>query len=218
MSASKKPAALFDFDGTITRRDTMVPFLLHLLKRYPRGLLDVPWLTALLGPYALGLVTKERMKTEALRIFARVPEADRPAVVQRFHDAELSPMYLPGALERIARHRRQGHMLVLVSASLDLYLAAAARHLGFDACICTRIEAGSHPRVVGANCWGREKVNRLMDQEWFDRIDWPESWAYSDHYSDLPMLMLCGYPVAATPKKTLRRHALREGWPIIDWR
>lgn len=218
MSTEKRPVALFDFDGTLTRKDTTAPFFGYLLKRYPAALVELPKIAAWLPAYGLGLISKERMKTIALSIVTHVPDAELAGVIQWFHDAEILPTYFRDALERVAWHRSQGHRLVLVSASLELYLQPAKRQLGFDQLIGTRANLDKNPHVLGNNCFGSEKVKRLMEQDWFDQTDWPDSWAYSDHHSDLPLLMLAGHPVATTPTKALRTHAIREGWTIIDYR
>lgn len=218
MATPKTPAALFDFDGTIIRSDGGLPFFAELLRRYPAGLPALPRiLTSLLG-YAAGRVSMARVKDHLLALVAQVPSDERSRVFEQIHTARLEPLIFPGAVERIAWHREQGHRLVIVSAGLELCLEPATLQLGFDHLIGTRADLADPPRVTSRNCYGREKVRRLLAEPWFDRVDWPASWAYSDHISDLPMLTLCGHPVAASPKPALRRHARRAGWLIMDFR
>ncbi len=219
MSATpKRPAAVFDFDGTITRRDTMLGFMLHLLRQEPGAARALGPALARLPAYLLGRAGKAEMKALLLRAYVRLPEPEREALVARFHDRFLAPRYLPGAVARVAWHRREGHRLVLASASVELYLRPVAAALGFDHLLATRMHLDDPPCPVGENCYEREKVNRLMAEPWFDDVDWPASWGYSDHISDLPMLMLCGHPVATNPRPDLRRFAVRAGWDIVDWR
>ncbi len=217
MATSKTPAALFDFDGTIIRTDGGLPFFAELLRRYPAGLPALPRILASLLGYAAGRVSMARVKTHLLALVARVPAGDRARVFEQIHAARLAPLIFPGAVERIDWHRARGHRLAIVSAGLELCLEPAARQLGFDHLIGTRADLSGTPRVTSRNCYGREKVRRLLAEPWFDGVDWPASWAYSDHISDLPMLTLCGNPVAVSPKPALRRHARRAGWPIMDF-
>ncbi len=212
----KRPAALFDFDGTITRSDSMLPFLGFVLRRHPRSAFYLPQIAILLGPYALGAVSKKQMKTAALRMLSVIEPKERQGLIEDFATSSLEGLYFQGALDRIRWHKEQGHLLVMISASIELYLQSAARHLGFDELIGTKVDTQSL-MVVGANCFGKEKVNRLVQKPWFEDVDWANSWAYSDHIADLPILTLCGNPVATTPKKALRRHARQQGWPIMDW-
>jgi HAD superfamily hydrolase (TIGR01490 family) len=211
----KKPAALFDFDGTLTQHDTMAPFLLFVMRHFPRSAIDLPALALLTVPYCLRLVTKERMKTAALKMVSRIPTSQRKELFQRFHDQKLIPRYLSGGIERVRWHKQQGHTLVLASASVDTYLTAVARYLEFDLLVCTRFILDPKPAIVGPNCYGKEKVNRLTQLPLYEQTDWPNSYAYSDHPSDLPMMRLCGHPVATNPKPALARASLQEGWEIV---
>ncbi len=214
--SGKRTAALFDFDGTITRSDSMLPFLRFVLRRHPVAAASLPRLAIMLAPYAAGIISKGQMKTAALKMLLHVPRDKRNAVIHDFADSTLSRMYFRGAIERINWHKDKGHMLVMASASIELYLESAAKNLGFDELIGTRVDPISL-RVTGANCFGKEKVRRLAEKPWFEDVDWANSWAYSDHIADLPILTLCGNPVATTPRKSLRRLAQQQGWPIMDW-
>lgn len=75
-------------------------------------------------------------------------------------------MLRPGALERIRQHQQQGHLVALVSASLEAYLVPWGRAQGFDVVAGTRLEVRDGiltGRLAGANCWGAEKVARLKE-------------------------------------------------------
>lgn len=214
---TRRIAALFDFDGTLTRRDTMLPFLLFVLRKNPRSLVDLPRLGFLAAPYALGWLSKESIKGVALRLWRRVPASRRQEILGEFYDDAIRPRLLSGGVTRLEWHRAQGHRTVMVSASVDSYLSLVAKRLGFEHLLCTRTELEPTPRVSGPNCYGEEKVRRLRAEPWFGEVDWAASYAYSDHISDLPMLRLCGRPVAANPKPDLRRLARAENFEIVDW-
>lgn len=214
---TRRIAALFDFDGTLTRRDTMLPFLLWVLRKNPLSLVDLPRLGFAAAPYALGLLSKESIKGIALRLWRRVPESRRQEILGEFYDEVIRPRLLAAGVARLEWHRGQGHRTAMVSASVDTYLSLVAERLGFEHLICTRTELEPRPRVSGPNCYGEEKVRRLRAEPWFGEVDWAASFAYSDHLSDLPMLRLCGRPVAANPKPDLRRLARAENFEIVDW-
>ncbi len=214
---TRRIAALFDFDGTLTRRDTMLPFLLFILRKNPRSLFSLPRLGFLATPYALGLLSKESIKGAALHLWRRVPENRRQEILCEFYDDAIRPRLLSAGVARLEWHRAQGHLTVMVSASVDSYLSLVAERLQFGHLLCTRTELEPAPRVSGPNCYGEEKVRRLRAEPWFGEVDWAASYAYSDHISDLPMLRLCGRPVAANPKPDLRRLARAENFEIVDW-
>jgi HAD superfamily hydrolase (TIGR01490 family) len=217
---ARKPAALFDFDKTLLRGESMTMFLWFVAGRFRRALLDLPRLGLWMAPYAAGATSKAQMKTRAFRILRHVPEEKRPALVAEFVEEVLRPRLFPAGLEIVGDHRRRGHTLVLASASCDVYMEAVRNLLEFDVLVSTPTRPTGpkrSPEVSGTNCYGEEKVRRLSGLDFFENTDWTASYAYSDHPSDLPMFMLCGHPVAANPNRDLRKMALREGWDIVDW-
>jgi len=219
MTASR-PAALFDFDKTLLRGESLSLFMQFVIRRFRRTLLDLPRLALWMAPYAAGATSKEKMKTKAFSILRHVPEKERPDLVGAFLDEVLKPRIFEAGLEITRRHREQGHTLVLASASCDVYMEPLAGLLKFDALVSTRTRPtgpDNTPVVVGVNCYGEEKVRRMAELEFFENTNWAASYAYSDHPSDLPMFLLCGHPVAANPNRSLRRMAQREGWEIVDW-
>ncbi len=220
MGASERGAvaALFDFDGTLTRRDTFLPFTAHLARSAALGRLELARLGLTLLGYRLGRLSIEQLKTALLQRLAPLPAARREELIQGFCQRVLGRLWRPAGLERLAWHRRRGHRLVLVSASLEIVLRPAVAGLGLADVIGTAHAEQPRWRVAGANCYGPEKIRRLASRPWFQRVDWAASWAYSDHPSDVPLLTLCGHPVAANPTPALRRHAERAGWRIMDWR
>ena len=211
------PAALFDFDGTIIRVDTTVSMLRFLVRHFPAALKDLAPLAVTWPAFLCGAASRESLKAIAVRSLRNIPRQSREGFFRDFHDRCLLPRYLPGAIERIHRHREQGHTLVLVSASIDLYLRHTARHLGFDHLVCTRASLEPDPRLLSPNCHGNEKVRRLSGEEFFRHTIWKDSWAYGDDVSDVPMLEVSGHPVAVNPRRRLKRHATRAGWEILEW-
>ena len=168
MSGTKegKPVvAAFDFDGTLTRHETLGPFLLHTLGAV-RVARDALLLSPTLTAYALGLIrndiAKERvfvqclggMHIDALRQHA-----------ERFAATELPGLMRREAMQRLAWHKRQGHRCVVISASLELYVRPWAMKAGFDNVLATRLETladgGVTGRLAGSNCYGIEKVRQL---------------------------------------------------------
>jgi phosphatidylglycerophosphatase C len=185
--------ALFDFDGTLTRGDTFIPFLRAVIGTGALARSAAacsPWL---LG-YAAGLVgngiAKERLLTAAIR----GRDGDE---LKRAGEA-FARNIIPGLLRddmmaRFRRHRDEGHLCVLVSASLDLYLEPWAREAGFAHAICSRLAFDGAGRATGAlqgpNCHGAEKVARI--RAWLaDKGPIGQSAAYGDTKGDAPMLAM----------------------------
>ncbi|OUL70316.1 HAD-IB family hydrolase [Paraburkholderia hospita] len=192
---SKTTLALFDFDGTITTKDTFAPYLVRAF-----GWTRVSCAFASLGLNALmvtaGFSTRDRFKERLLaRLFTAV-DYGRLESAGIEHASYVVRWYRSQALERITWHRERGHRLIMVSASLDLYLSPVARGLGFDDLLCTEIErhgSRSTGRMKGLNCRAAEKVRRverLLDRPLSDF----EVYAYGDSEGDTEMLQCSHYP------------------------
>jgi phosphatidylglycerophosphatase C len=187
--------AAFDFDGTLTWRDTLLPFLRRLLG-WPTLLWVLfvcsPWLAA----YALRLISNHRAKAVLLQAaLAGRPVAEVERCARAFVRHDLPLQWRPWGLRQLVQHQQAGHRCVLVTASTSLYMHLVGASLGMDAVLCTEMETADSRytgRMATANCHGEEKARRL--QAWLlqeygaDRV--PELRAYGDTRGDLPMLRL----------------------------
>lgn len=182
--------AAFDLDGTLTRRDTLLPFLLRAFgaERTGRAVLASSLLLA--QAVIRGETHRDASKAAVLhRLLAGQDLARLASLAETFADDVVARRLRRGMHERVEWHRAQGHGLVIVSASPELYVAPIGRRLGFDAVLATRLEVGDDGRLtgrlLGANCRGREKVARL--REWMGGEP-VIAYAYGDSSGDREML------------------------------
>ncbi|HEX6422292.1 MAG TPA: HAD-IB family hydrolase [Acidimicrobiales bacterium] len=192
-AAGRPGLAAFDFDGTLAHRDTLVPFL-----RQARGTARVA--------YALGRSAGHARDRDALKVaaighlFRGVPadELDRRG---RAYAATLPGLLRPEMLERLRWHRGEGHAVVIVSASLGVYLRPLAEHLGIDAALAVELVRDGDGLLTGGvvgelNTRGPEKVARLRAwaAERFGPAAAFELWAYGDSAGDEQMLAVADHP------------------------
>lgn len=187
---SGRLVAAFDFDGTITHRDTLVPFLRHL-----RGGPRFTAAFAAAGP-ALAAGGREAYKAAVLRRLLRGVPADELTRRARSYGERLPDQFRPEMVERIRWHQGEGHEVVIVSASLRAYLDPVVDHLGLDGVCAVELEVGDDGRLtgrmVGPNCRGAEKVTRLTG--WLGG-DAPERlWAYGNSSGDRELLAAAHEP------------------------
>jgi phosphatidylglycerophosphatase C len=201
--------AVFDLDGTITRRDTFGPFLWGFLWRrpwrLPRGVLALP-------AAARFLVNRDRGALKGAVIHALLGGAQRASLERRaehFVAALLSQGLYAEALAAIGMHRARGDRLLLMSASTDLYVPRIARALGFDEIICTEVRWRADGRLDGhlatANCRGEEKrrcLAAVIARDAPGRVC-----AYGDSRADLSHMQLAqeAYLVNASPRLVERQ-------------
>jgi phosphatidylglycerophosphatase C len=189
-----RPIVAFDFDGTLTWKDSFMAFLRWRAGRrgYAAGM-------ARLAPAAfayLGHRDRERLKIKAVREFLTgVPRATLEADAQRFASERARRLLRPDATEVWKRWQRQGARLVIVTASPETIVAPFARGLGAERLIGTRLGFDDHDRVtgdfLGHNCRGPEKVARLREVFGPDMV---LEAAYGDTDGDREMLALSEQP------------------------
>jgi phosphatidylglycerophosphatase C len=193
-AAGARPGvAAFDFDGTLTQRDTLVPFL-----RRARG----SWAVARAAASAARRSRdRDAFKVTMLGGLFRGWSADRLDALGQAYVPDLVRVLRPESAERLDWHRRQGHAVVIVSASLGAYLRPLADHLAVDAALAVELVvdgAGvlTGEVVGGLNTRGPEKVARL--RAWLDgRFGLAtdvELWAYGDSSGDDELLAVADHP------------------------
>ena len=185
--------AAFDFDGTLTVRDSFTAFL-----RWRRGpaayMAGWPKLVPALGRY---LLDRDRgaLKAAAVRLYlAGLPRAELEREARRFAD-RVSHFFRPDALDAWERHGEAGDRRVIVTASPEETVRPFAEALRADDLLGTRLAFDGEDRVaggfVGANCRGEEKVRRLRERFGPDvRL----AAAYGDTGGDLAMLEIADRP------------------------
>lgn len=190
-AAGVRTVAAFDFDGTLTHHDTLVPFLMHVRGR-PAVLRALLATAPALARAPLNDAARHRAKEALLVATLRgwwieelQPLADEFAA--RVVEEELRP-------DRVARlrwHQEQGHDVVIVSASPELYVAAAGTLLGCAATLATRLEVDRRGRLTGrifdGNVRAALKERRLRDWLGPNPV---HLWAYGDSDGDAEMLAM----------------------------
>lgn len=215
--------AVFDLDGTLTRRDLFLAFLAFALRRHgPARPLRAAGLPLLTARFLLRGIGNDALKAAYLdAVLGGMPRDLLEGLAAEFAPAAVTRQMKPAALARLERHRRAGDALLLASASLDLYVAPIAGLLGFEAAVATRIAwAGgcASGTLEGPNLRGAAKlqaVRALLDSRFGGAP--LHLTAYSDHESDAPLLAAADAPVAVDPTPALARMAAARGWPVERW-
>ena len=198
-----RQAAVFDFDGTVIRGDSIVA-LLRLARR--QGYLSLPGLaySALCGIlYYLHLMNAMAAKRRSHAFLTRMRPAEREKLLRSFADSLVSRAY-PDALRQMAAHHQKGDLVVLCSASCQCYMQYVAPLLGADALLCT--PSAPDGQCLGPNCRGQEKVRRVT--AWLAENGLPGDAicaAYGDSKGDAPILRASREPVLVNPKKGLKK-------------
>ena len=190
----KRRIAFFDFDGTITTKDTLLEFIKFSkgsLSFYRGFLLYSPYLIA----YKIRLISNQLAKEKILRhFFGNIPLEEFTQTCNAFADNALPALIRPRALQQIRNHQSAGILVVIVSASPENWLSCWTRKMGL-ALIGTRLEVKNNyltGNIIGKNCHGEEKVSRIRNE--YELNQYTDIYAYGDSRGDKPMLALATKP------------------------
>ncbi len=181
--------AAFDFDGTLTYRDSLFPFILMAVG-LPRFLWGLFVLSPVLSGYAVKLIKNSAAKQAVLEyFFAGLEYKTFQELGNKFANQRVHSLLRPEAMQRLKWHQQQGHQVIIVSASLEVYLQPWAKIIQCDQVIGSRIEVDNGHltgRLSGKNCYGPEKVARLEEQ--LGKLDAYYIYAYGDSKGDRELL------------------------------
>lgn len=168
MKNEVRKVAAFDFDGTLTRKDTLLEFIKFACGRgrfYGGFLLYSPMLVA----YKLGLYPNWKAKQRLFsHFFGGMPYKEFARLGEEF-SAEIDRMVRAETLETLKRHVAEGAKVYVVSASIEEWVRPWCVRQGVEKVLATKIEVTKEGRVSGRfltpNCYGAEKVRRLQAAE-----------------------------------------------------
>ena len=216
------PASYFDVDGTLIRTNLIHPTLYYLGTQVnPLRSFQMVARAFSRGPaMALAELKDRRLFNEMLYASFEGMTEDRLRLIsEEIHEEILMKNLFKGTRDLIQRSLDLGHEVVLISGALEIVLEHFAREMGAQTIIANRLEIKEH-RLTGKMLRpivaGPEKALLIRQHAAAKNYDLNRCNAYSDSYSDVPMLSVVGHPAAVNPDKKLKQLALAYQWPIID--
>lgn len=181
--------ALFDFDGTLTEKDTLFE-----IAKYSTTPLDYSIRLIFLLPIIvlsiLKVISRQKGKEIFLQAFFKSKsELEFNAICQKFVKEKLPDLLRKKGIHEITNHLKNGNKVVIVSASPENWIRPWADPQKIEV-IATRLKFRNDQLIgiEGINCNGEEKVRRI--RETFNLNEYEEVIAYGDTKGDLPMLTL----------------------------
>lgn len=217
--------ALFDLDNTLLLGDSDFQWAQFLIEQraLDRELHEARNLE-FYEQYKAGTLDIHEFLNFQLKPLARHSRNQLNAWHGEFMTQKILPMIAPGAYKLIERHKLDGDLCIIITATNSFVTAPIAQTLGIDNLIATEpehINGEFTGHVSGIPCFREGKISRL--ENWLDEhnltwLSFLQSWFYSDSLNDLPLLGKVTHPVAVDPDATLKSHAEEHGWPIITLR
>lgn len=214
-------ASYFDVDGTLVSSNLVHPALFYLvnqatplrtLQRLGRAVLKAPAM-------ALAELADRRMFNELLFSSYEGMTEDRLVMLaDEVFEKVIQACLYPGALDLVDKSRAAGHEIVLVSGTLDFILQKLVDHIGGASTICNRLEMKNRiatGKLIKPVVAGPEKARLIREHARAAGHDLNECFAFSDSYSDVPMLSVVGHPAAVNPDPRLALLAKAYSWPTF---
>ncbi|HEX4554643.1 MAG TPA: HAD-IB family hydrolase [Xanthobacteraceae bacterium] len=213
--------AVFDLDGTLCRGDTFRSFLLFMLGRRPARWWRVPLLGVAATLYGLRLRDNSWLKGVFLRhVIGGLRERDVAADCDRFLRGSVRSRLSTEGLKEVSSRKLGGALVVLATASPDVYVERLAAMLDIEHVVCTRLERGDGRftgRMIGGNCHGPEKHRRVDAFRLAHGAEWADMTCYSDHVSDLGLLRQAGHAYAVNPSRAFAAACRRQDIAVVAW-
>ena len=217
-------AAFFDLDKTIIAKSSTLAYRRQL---YQAGFLNLSTLLKLGVAqtfYVLFGANHDQMERVRESLTTLVKGWDRDTVERiagETLDEVVEPLVYAEALYLIDEHHREGSKVVIVSSSPIEIVRPLGRYIGVNDVIATELatdDKGLYSGEIHFYAYGPTKADAIRKMAVEEDIDLKNSFAYSDSFTDLPMMEAVGNPVAVNPDRDLRARAEEKGWPIKDFK
>lgn len=218
--AENMEAAFFDLDKTVIANASMMAFRRQLRQE---GLLKRRIIARLIWSHLvymhLGADDEKmaRVRDNVLKLVQGWDQERIRNIVRETIDEVITPIIYREALDLINKHREEGRLVVIISASPEEIVEPLAMYLGADVAIASRVKIDDRGRYTGEMefyAQGKHKAHAIEQMADQRAIDLERSFAYSDSVTDTPMLESVGNPVAVNPDRALLRVATERRWQV----
>ena len=217
--------ALFDLDNTLLAGDSDFEWAQFLISQ---GVLDRELHQAdnaqFYEDYKAGTLDIHAFLEFQLRPLSLHPRSQLDAWHALYMEQKVRPMMTEKARQLIQKHRENGDLLVIITATNSFVTKPIATEFGIEHLIGTTPEEVNGEftgRICGVPSFKEGKVTRL--NQWLEERgqslkDFEKSWFYSDSHNDLPLMKMVDHPVAVDADPQLTEYAQVHGWPLISLR
>lgn len=208
--------AIFDVDYTITKKETLMQLFKYVIKKDKKNIRFLPRALYSGLMYSIKVYDEKKVKESFLKFIEGIDEKDLALLVKDFYRDVLENILYEDAIKMMKDLKKQGYKVYLISASPEFYLREFYAIEEVDMIIGTKftIDAGKFiRRMHGENCKGEEKVRRLKEvlEKENIKVDYRNSYMFSDSLSDKPLLDLVGNAYLINYKK-------KNSFEILRWK
>lgn len=215
-----KTAAFIDLDGTLLSGESQFSFMMQCWRNGLISRISSIKVIITYAAYVMGITgNASRLRDAGFMLMQGMNGSDLDPVGKSFAETILNRKLRKDSVPLLAAHKTRDHLLVLVTSACEPIACPFARFLGIDHVIATRLKLDNgiftgqrqFPEPYGEG--KRTLVERFAVEHGVSLIN---SYAYTDHHSDLSLLELVGNPRVVHPTKELRKLAKARGWKPIS--
>jgi len=214
-----KRIVFFDLDNTLIKGQSQQFLMKYLFKKRKVSFLFLVKIYILFFLWKISLLKDViPIRKKVYRAFKDWDVNATKALISDFFESELKCLFYPEAMEILRQHMKNGDEVVLISGTINLLAEVIKNHIGIEYYISTVLEE-KNGRLTGevSNLilYGENKVKVVKEFLEKHGFSLENSYAYTDHISDLSFLKLVTYPNVVNPDKLLKRVAAINSWPIL---
>jgi HAD superfamily hydrolase (TIGR01490 family) len=211
---------ILDIDDTVIRKSSTWHFLLEAMKDGLIRFSQVRSLPFELVKYKLGRPDTDFIEKAVTRLAGIERNALRRIAVSCF-EHRIKPNIYTEAARLIRGAQQRGEKVIFATSSLHGIVRPLENFFGIEGSIAADLEfrdGMTTGRLIGNSFFGPKKKAAVA--EWLERngLSAEEVCFYSDSYTDIPLLEICGRPFAVNPDRTLTREAKKRGWEIMRFK
>jgi len=218
--AKTRVAAFFDVDNTLLPGEASeVRFFRSLWRRRVVGWSELGWslwwLIRQTPPFSL-----QPLRARKLYLVGKPVQVIEP-LGEEFCREQLSPIVSADGLRKIEEHRQAGHLIVLITGSLEFLIEPIADALRVDCCLAAKpeqIDGLYTGRLLSPLPYGEGKQQLIKELASELNLDLPSCFAYGDSPGDRQILETVGHPTVVNPIRGMAGVAKRNRWPVQVWR
>ncbi len=217
--------AIFDFDGTLFPEETF-PLLMSNLKNHPIHFKKYRNFFLRIFPvylaYKCKLYPEQKMKEYSMWSYITAFGSSPKTEIEKFFSqigGIMSQNLSEPMLHRLEQHKKDGYYTMLVSGAYEPLLQSVTKNVDFDCIIGSSIPYTNDTLSKNSPLtyiYGERKTESINEHLSDFNVDWQNSFAYGDSYTDLNVLELVGNPVAVNPEPRLLELANHKNWEIIN--
>ncbi|MEI3607277.1 HAD family phosphatase [Pseudogracilibacillus sp. SE30717A] len=217
--------AIFDFDGTLYKKETFNLLMNHLKKHPVYGSRYKSFYRAILLPYLaykIRVYPERKMKKQLMQRYLRSFSGLTKNELDKYFAevaTEMKEDFSEEVVSKLHDHVHNNDYVMIVSGAFTPLLEAVTLEFPVDEIIGTEIPLQNNTldEQKDIDHVQAERKNELIHEALRDKqINWENSYAYGDSYSDLSVLNLVGHPVAVCPDEKLRRIATENKWEVLE--